>query len=858
MTTMRKVIYSIGILALAALSFASCQKQPVPENESGKMVTVTFVAEAPATKSAAVEGNDNVSYNWTDEDATHMKLFIVGDSGLEEITEAVVEKVSNTKLTITATVESGSVVRAMMSNSFTSSFNARLSNLQSPRTDNFDPHNDLLVSEDETITGDMPEEGLVFNRMVVVNKMTLHNLTDGEKINRVVIKSDKHLTGYFNGTSFTGEHKELTLLYEDVAVTGTTFPVYFVTIPNNNQQLTVEVYTDQNTYEKELSATVDLKQNQFTRFGVALPEGSPATSFSDGDYVIANAAGTRIAVRYESGNNLGSLTVVPADDKLLYPTGSTYQNSIFTITKVSNQNLFTIKGNNNLYLYAAGTGDKNHLKGKDTPEDDSYWEIIQNTDGTYSVKATKASTDRNIIRYNSSSDIFSCYGSGQIAIKLYPANALLENSKHTIIVTQPSVGGQISASSTEASYGETITLTATPNTGYKFDAWDVKDESSNAITVSNNTFTMPLSNVTVTASFVVDETSPAGSGTWSDPYNAAKAVQIADQLEDNKTSDDYVYVTGTVTEIIDMNTTQFYNATYMIESGNASIEVYRGKNFNGTNFTATNQLAVNDVVVVYGKLKKYVSGSNTTLEVDQNNYLFARNNEIHLAAPVVEATPNDQDKTIAVSWNAVAGATSYYVTCGTKSETVTTTSHTFTMDDYGTYVVQVTAKGATGSVDGVSESKSVTLTNPNTGTTATITFGTNAVKINSASVTGKDSANNEWTITTAGTTSFTPNTDYCQVGSSKSPATSITFTTTLPKDASDISLEAKFGGFSGTAGTVTLKVGSNSIGTGSLNGTNDVTVSSTSTGAGKIITVTVTGISKGVKCYYIKATYSNN
>ena len=69
-------------------------------------------------------------------------------------------------------------------------------------------------------------------------------------------------------------------------------------------------------------------------------------------------------------------------------------------------------------------------------------------------------------------------------------------------------------------------------------------------------------------------------------------------------------------------------------------------------------------------------------------------------------------------------------------------------------------------------------------------------------------------------------------------------------------MSAKFGGFNGTEGTVTLKVGDSTIGTGSLNATSDVTVNSTSTATGKVLTVTVTDISKGVKCYNISYTYS--
>ena len=140
--------------------------------------------------------------------------------------------------------------------------------------------------------------------------------------------------------------------------------------------------------------------------------------------------------------------------------------------------------------------------------------------------------------------------------------------------------------------------------------------------------------------------------------------------------------------------------------------------------------------------------------------------------------------------------------------------------------------------------------------TGTITFGNNGTKINGTSVEGDDDLGNTWTITTEGTTSFTSSTNYYQVGSGSKPATSITFTTTLSEVVNITSMSAKFGGFSGTAGNVTLKVGETTVGTGSLNGTNDVVVSSTSTAEGTVLTVTVTGIAKGVKVYNVSYTYS--
>ena len=143
-------------------------------------------------------------------------------------------------------------------------------------------------------------------------------------------------------------------------------------------------------------------------------------------------------------------------------------------------------------------------------------------------------------------------------------------------------------------------------------------------------------------------------------------------------------------------------------------------------------------------------------------------------------------------------------------------------------------------------------------TTGTIEFGKSPkVVIGSASASGDDSQGNTWSITTVGTTSYTGSTDYYQVGSSSKPATSITFTMTLPSSKNITAFSAKFGGFSDTEGTITLKVGDTSVGSGSLSGSSDVVVSNTKSAVGSVLTITVTDIAKGVKCYYVSCTYAN-
>lgn len=63
--------------------------------------------------------------------------------------------------------------------------------------------------------------------------------------------------------------------------------------------------------------------------------------------------------------------------------------------------------------------------------------------------------------------------------------------------------GTVSANVSKAGAGATVTLTATPADGYEFDEWIVKDADEASITVTDDKFTMPAKDVTVSASFKV-------------------------------------------------------------------------------------------------------------------------------------------------------------------------------------------------------------------------------------------------------------------------------------------------------------------------------------------------------------------
>lgn len=246
-----------------------------------------------------------------------------------------------------------------------------------------------------------------------------------------------------------------------------------------------------------------------------------------------------------------------------------------------------------------------------------------------------------------------------------------------------------------------------------------------------------------------------------------------------------------------------------------------------------------------------IDNTRPTLSVDQTSKVWAAD---ATDAFVVKVTVNSEggDWTVTpetLSWATIAvdkAAGTITVTPNRANETETANEATLTVahtsDAFLTKEISLKQNGVGGAA----------LTEK----TATIQFGANNVEIKKDPVTAKDDKQNSWTITTAGSdVYFATQPEYAQVGSSKKPATSITFTTTLPKDAEVASITAKFGGYSSTTGTITLKVGENIIGTGKLNTNKDVTVTSNTTAAGNKVTITVTNIAKGVKCYNIQVKY---
>ena len=143
-----------------------------------------------------------------------------------------------------------------------------------------------------------------------------------------------------------------------------------------------------------------------------------ASELNADDYVVIAAAEEDFAMKsYESGNNCGQIGVTKANNLLIWDENV----GVFLLAK-SGENYTFQDVNTEQYLYAAGTGSNNYLKAADKIPTEAeaakpYIWTISYTDGVATVKAT--SDNRNTLMYNTGSDLFACYASGQKDIALY-------------------------------------------------------------------------------------------------------------------------------------------------------------------------------------------------------------------------------------------------------------------------------------------------------------------------------------------------------------------------------------------------------------------------------------------------------
>ena len=179
----------------------------------------------------------------------------------------------------------------------------------------------------------------------------------------------------------------------------------------------------------------------------------------------------------------GNLTGDPGGKVVYAPTITTHPKNVEV--KEKETATFTVE--------ATGS-DLSYQWQQSTDNGKNWTDIAGETNATYTIATT--TTDMNDWQYR-------CVVKNSIDEVTSDAATLTVNAIPTYTITVKNDGhGTASASSTTAKAGEQITLTATPNSGYRFAGWISSDGGSFADASSaRTTFTMPAKDTTITANW---------------------------------------------------------------------------------------------------------------------------------------------------------------------------------------------------------------------------------------------------------------------------------------------------------------------------------------------------------------------
>lgn len=125
-----------------------------------------------------------------------------------------------------------------------------------------------------------------------------------------------------------------------------------------------------------------------------------------------------------------------------------------------------------------------------------------------------------------------------------------------------------------------------------------------------------------------------GDGTVENPYNVAGALYL---ITEGKTTDEDVAVKGIISQIDEIDTGSFGNATYYISDDGTTakqLQVYRGYYLNGDRFKDKAAIKVGDKVIVSGQLTYH---NQKTPEFAQGSSIYSLNGQGGGSQPAGEA-----------------------------------------------------------------------------------------------------------------------------------------------------------------------------------------------------------------------------
>lgn len=462
---------------------------------------------------------------------------------------------------------------------------------QHPSVSSFDGDADMLIAK-EVSTNEQPTElSMQFTRLVALGKMTLTDFAPDAAIKSVTFATDDApLAGrsYINLSTAEVDtygytnmaEKSIVMSYEGTEVWTDGYTIYFTCFPAEiTTGFRVVVETVNGTkYTRDVKfdgKTLNFTAGDMTRFKVNMESAVKEEAITDvysrltdineltvGDKIIIAAMDYGYALSTtQNSNNRGQVAINRSEDltEITPPLSTDVQ--IMTVEAGLVDGTFAFNTGSG-YLYAASSK-SNYLRTQETLSDNSSWTVEVSSDGMATITA-QGTNSRNTIRYNSSSQLFSCYASSS---SLPPVSIYYING-----VAPDYLNVSISAISFAAEGGES-TFTVKTNV-----------EGAVSVVSSNTQFVVAEGeNGVYTVSAAANESSEEITGTitisvgdLSKTIAVAQAAPIvvieatvAEFLAAAVSETDVYQLTGTITQVTNETYGNFY-----INDGTGKVYIY--------------------------------------------------------------------------------------------------------------------------------------------------------------------------------------------------------------------------------------------------------------------------------------------
>ncbi|MBO6172953.1 MAG: hypothetical protein J6N80_06295 [Bacteroidales bacterium] len=529
---MNKAFKTIAALACIALASFSCQKiEESNDIQTSKVVNFTASALETRTVFGTPEGTKYPTL-WTAND-TKVKVSLNYASPKDaELTPSADGKTASFSVDVKDD-ETGSYTFYSLSPSSAAlgisggdykSWSVEIPASQKPTENSVAENAQILVAQSEVVTEFPSSVKLNYKHLTAYGRMSLKNLELADAtITSIALTASKNWVGrwyYYNESGQVAENSaSATITLETNATDNLWFACAPVDLSGETLKVTVNTTNGPLVKEITLPDNTKFESGVINKFavdmdGIGFEESkvyslvTDLSELTENSVVIIAAAEFDYAISTtQNNNNRGQASVTKSDDsKTVTDPGENVQ--VFTLEKGKADNSIAFNTGNG-YIYAAGGG--NYLR-TDTGLNAKGSFLVELTSEGTVLEASDNSVSQKYMRYNGSSSMFSCYAANSTVkdlVNIYKlkgsGNAdkpliVVDNTEYTITVANVE-NGTVEASATAAKKGTEITLTITPAEGYLSDALTVKDAEGNDVEVKDNKFTMPASDVIVSATF---------------------------------------------------------------------------------------------------------------------------------------------------------------------------------------------------------------------------------------------------------------------------------------------------------------------------------------------------------------------